>query len=58
MSKIIKGPSTRELMEQMVQESEHLSISDRRDFLRKGVAAAAGIAATTFAGAFHCCRNQ
>jgi sulfane dehydrogenase subunit SoxC len=50
MSKIIKGPNTRELMEQMVQESEHLSINDRRDFLRKGVVAAAGIAATTFAG--------
>ncbi|MGI1670528.1 MAG: sulfite dehydrogenase [Neptuniibacter sp.] len=50
MSKIIKGPSTRELMEQMIRESEHLSINDRRDFLRKGVAAAAGMAATTIAG--------
>lgn len=50
MSKIIKGPSTRELMEQMVRESEHLSINDRRNFLRKGVAAAAGMAATTVAG--------
>lgn len=50
MSNIIKNPSTRELMAQMVKESEQMSISDRRDFLRKGVVAAAGMAATTIAG--------
>ncbi|MCO4759662.1 MAG: molybdopterin-dependent oxidoreductase, partial [Oceanospirillaceae bacterium] len=50
MSNIIKGPSTRELMAQMAAEADQLSIRDRRDFLRKGIAAVGGMAATTMAG--------
>lgn len=51
MSRIIKGASTRELMERLAAESEHLSVRDRRDFLRKGIAAVSGVAATAAAGA-------
>jgi len=50
MSKIIKGPSTRELMAQLATEADQLSVRDRRDFLRKGIAAVGGMAATTMAG--------
>lgn len=45
MGRIIKGPTTRELMMQLATEAEGLSVSDRRNFLRKGVAALSGMAA-------------
>ena len=50
MSRAIKGPSTRALMEQLARESEGLSGPERRDFLRNGIVAATGMAATVIAG--------
>jgi len=50
MGNIIKGPSTRELMQQLVTDSEGMTVNDRRDFLRKGIAAVGGMAAATVAG--------
>ena len=44
MGNIIKGPSTRELMQQLVTDSEGMTVNDRRDFLRKGIAAVGGMA--------------
>lgn len=50
MSNRIKNLSTRELMAQLAKESEGLSISDRRDFLKHGMLAAGAMTATTFSG--------
>lgn len=50
MTQLPKGPSTRVLMERLAQEAEQLSNNDRRDFLRKGIAAVGGMAAATMTG--------
>lgn len=50
MGKIIKGPTTRELMQQLATESEGMGVNDRREFLRKGIASASGLAALGMAG--------
>ena len=47
-------PSTQQLMQTMQGASEHLSVSDRREFLRRGmsyVAGAAAVGGTTIASA-------
>ena len=50
MSNRIKNLSTRELMAQLAKESEGLSISDRRNFLKQGMLAAGAVTATTVSG--------
>ncbi|BBB25722.1 sulfite dehydrogenase [Amphritea japonica] len=50
MSNRIKNLSTRELMAQLAKESQGLSISDRRNFLKQGMLAAGAVTATTVSG--------
>ncbi len=57
MSGLNKGPNTYELLKKLVKESEGLSVSDRRDFLRKGVVAVSGIASTVVAGSAQAANN-
>ncbi len=50
MSRIIRPQSTAELLKRLARESEELSVSDRREFLRRGITAVGAMAATGMAG--------